>query len=211
MADFIKEERIAAKFLFGLILLEFVAVMIMGSGIPLRGFQHLQSVMVTQELGASTQTSIRHITGEFFQHAIINTDLYSASVPAPPPTRNVADLTTESKLMWLLRDRVLAVWGLVWIAVYRILIWVVWMPALIPMIFASGADGLMTRKISQWRFQFQSPQRHFLGNRSTKILIAALWILFFVPFPFPPLLIPFWALLMAISIRVWMAWLPKRL
>ena len=211
MADFLKEERVAAKFLFGLILLEFVAVMIMGSGIPLRGFQHLQSVMVTQELGASTQTSIHQITGEIFQRAIINTDLYSASVPAPPPTRNVSDLTTESKLMWLLRDRVLAVWGLVWIAVYRMLIWVVWMPALIPMIFAAGADGLMTRKISQWRFQFQSPQRHFLGNRSTKILIAALWILFFVPFPFPPLLIPFWALLMAVSVRVWLAWLPKRL
>jgi hypothetical protein len=211
MADFIKEERAAAKFLFGLVLLEFVAVMVMGSGIPLRGFQHLQSNMVTQELGVLTQANIHHITGEIFQHAIINTDLYAASVPAPPPTRNVGDLTVYSKIMWLLRDRVLAVWGLVWIALYRILIWAVWMPALIPMIFAAGADGLMTRKISQWRFQFQSPQRHFLGNRSTKILIAALWILFFVPFPFPPLLIPFWALLMSMSVQVWLAWLPKRL
>lgn len=211
MADFISEERVVARFLFGLILLEFVAVMVMGSGIPLRGFQHLQAVMVTQELGASTQTDIHNITGEIFQHAIINTDLYSASVPAPPPTRNVGDLTVYSKIMWLLRDRVLAVWGLLWIAIYRILIWAVWMPALIPMVLAAGVDGLMTRKISQWKFQFQSPQRLFFGNRSTKILIAALWILFFVPFPFPPLLIPFWALLMAMSIRVWLAWLPKRL
>lgn len=211
MADFIKEERVVAKFLFGLILLEFVTVMILGSGIPLRGFQHLQSDMVIQELGASTQADIHNITGQIFQHAIINTDIYSASVPAPPPTRNVADLTLNSKLMWLLRDRVLAAWGLLWIGIYRMLIWAVWMPALIPMILAAGADGLMTRKISQWRFQFQSPQRHFLGNRSTKILVAALWILFFVPFPFPPLLIPVWALLMAMSIRVWLAWLPKRL
>ncbi|EGQ61670.1 hypothetical protein GGI1_08089 [Acidithiobacillus sp. GGI-221] len=66
MADFLKEERVAAKFLFGLILLEFVAVMIMGSGIPLRGFQHLQSVMVTQELGASTQKAFTKLPERFF-------------------------------------------------------------------------------------------------------------------------------------------------
>nr|MBU2715806.1 DUF4400 domain-containing protein [Acidithiobacillus ferridurans] len=211
MASFLEEERKVYRFLVGLVLLEFVIILILGTGIPLQAFQHEQARLVSEEFGSITATSIARLTSSMVNTLFIHTGIYRKTVPAVPTVHQMAGLTVLQRAVLLLHSRILAVWGMIWIAIYRSFIWLAWVPVILPFIIAAGWDGLMGRKIGQYQFSFQSAQRHFAGNRATKTLFAALGLLFFFPFPFPPLLIPVWGVLVAGSLRLWFRWLPKRI
>lgn len=211
MANFISEERAAVKFMIGVIAFEFAILMIFGTGIPLLYLQGLQHDLVVSEMGPGAAGAIQRWATILYHLFFVDTRIVEMTTPAPPPTTHLAGLTLIERLEWLARVRLISLWALCYMAIYRFLVFAAWGIVVVPMLAAATYDGWIQRKISAYRFQYQSGQKHFIGNRGSKIFSYGLLLLFFLPIPVPPLLIFVWGVLMAVSLHTWMRWLPKRM
>lgn len=197
--------------MIGIIGFEFALAMIFGTGLPIAYYQHLQQLLVRQEMGDSTLQTLIHMTNHLYSVLFIKTGIAYAITPSPPPTHQVASLSLTEKLSWAARGRILTLLAIFYIAIFRIMVFVTWAIALIPLTIAAAYDGWVQRSINQFRFVYQSGQKHFVGNRGSKIVLYGLLLLFFLPIPIPPLAIVVWAVLLGIFSYIWMRNMPKRI
>lgn len=211
MSNFISEERSAVKFMIGLIAFEFALAMIFGTGLPIAYYQHLQQVLVRQEMGASSLETLLHLSNNLYANLFIHTGIAQFITPPPPPTHQVADLTLTEKLSWAARGRILTLLAIFYIAIFRVLVFLTWAVALIPLVIAGAYDGWTQRNVAQYRFAYQSGQKHFIGNRGSKIGLYGLMLVFFLPIPIPPIGIVFWAIFLGVFSYLWMRNMPKKI
>ena len=205
--NFISEERNAIKFMIGLIGMEFALAMIFGTGLPLRYYQHWQQFFVQQEMGRSALQTLLRLSSWLYGVFFVHTGIAAHIVPAAPSSLS----TFNGKIAGLARGRMLTLLAIFYIAIFRCLLFFSWAVAFTPLIMASAYDGWIDRKIAQFRFVYQSGQKHFMGNRGSKIAIYGLLLVFFLPVPVPPIGIIFWAIFLAISLHAWMKNLPKKI
>ncbi|OFC35987.1 DUF4400 domain-containing protein [Acidithiobacillus caldus] len=210
MANFISEERAAVRFMIGVIGLEFAMAMIFGTGLPIAYYQHWQQDLVRQEMGQSALRTLLHLTGYLYTALFVHSGLQHWLMP-PAPKSNTSAMTLTGKLAWLSRDRITTLLALFYIAIFRVLVFLSWSIALVPLIFAAAYDGWVQRQVAQFRFVYQSGQKHFIGNRGSKVMTYGLLLLFFLPIPIPPFAIFFWAILLGIFSHIWMKNMPKRI
>jgi hypothetical protein len=211
MSSFISEERSAVKFMIAIIGFEFAIALIFGTGLPIAYYQNLQQLLVRQEMGIAALQTLLHLTSHLYTLIFIQTGLAHAMTPAPPPTHQVADLSLTEKLSWAARGRILTILAIFYIAIFRVLVFFTWAIALIPLVIAAAYDGWVQRKVAQFRFVYQSGQKHFVGNRASKIITYGLLLIFFLPIPIPPIAIIFWAVFLGLFSYLWMRNMPKRI
>ena len=211
MAGELDKERKIMLFMIGLIALEFMIVLIIGHVSPLQRFEDAQRAMVTMEMGRSAENTIHAHTSATFNDWFIQTGLMHSSMPRNPSYAYRPNALPLTRMGLLFHQRILALWALLWLSMYRMFLWLAWMPALLPLIVAAVWDGWNRRRIGQWKFQFQSATRHYMGSKTAKGMMALAVMLFFVPIPIPPLLIPLWAVFFAVGLHTWTTWLPKRM
>lgn len=210
MASYISEERSAIKFMIGVIGLEFAMAMIFGTGLPIAYYQHWQEMLVRQEMGIAALDTIKNLTAHIYAILFVHTGITAWAIPAEPHVHHLSSMNLSQKLAVLSRDRITTIFALLYIAIFRVLVFLSWAIALIPLIFAAGYDGWVQREVAQYRFIYQSGQKHFIGNRGSKIATYGLLLLFFLPIPIPPLAILVWAATLGVFTHIWMKNMPKR-
>lgn len=99
------------------------------------------------------------------------------------------------------------IYAIVWRLIYFLSLTLL---ALGPLL-AAWYDGLRRRKISQWRYEYPSPIRHFLARNTVGRLIEVLIFLAVVPLPLPPIVMLPWLVLMAMALRTWAANMQQRM
>lgn len=211
MSNFISEERSAVKFMIGVIAFEFAMAMIFGTGLPIAYYQHLQQVLVRQEMGADSLETLLHLSNNLYSVVFIHTGIAQMITPSPPVTHQLAKLTLTQRLSWAARGRILTLLAVFYVAIFRTLVFLTWAVALIPLVIAGAYDGWIQRNVAQYRFVYQSGQKHFVGNRGSKIALYGLLLIFFLPIPVPPIAIVFWAIFLGVFSYLWMRNMPKKI
>lgn len=78
-------------------------------------------------------------------------------------------------------------------------------------LWAAWYDGWRRRKISQWRYEYSSPVRHFVARNWVARLIDTALFCAVLPLPLPPVAVLAWAVATAIALRTWAANMQQRM
>lgn len=189
-------------------------------------YMALTMVLIFLCIWAFAPEKLFETTWETEQHEILNAGgaktndwILSQSLHATEGLNSLAaDMTgdlggkgmPDSTYKWMLeRVAVSIVWANM--VVYRGFILVMWILLGLPLVIATAIDAYYAREIAKERFSAQSPSRHKVGVKVFHLshIVLLVWIISPVHLPF--LVIPFFTLLIAVSMWMWISNLQKRL
>lgn len=86
----------------------------------------------------------------------------------------------------------------------------IWVPAVLIILIPALTDGYMSRRIAQSTFEYASPIIHTYAKRFAGLVLLTAFILFMLPYPFNPMLIPIGMMLLVIPIGLALGNFQKR-
>lgn len=169
---------------------------------------------VASYLGQPTETQIKNMADNWFRVSFLSTGFMQATYNflLNQWEGKEGDLQLDDRGLSVLVDRRLDVF---WLAMhyvyYRAATILVWIPYMLPVLFAAGIDGLLQREIRKWQFSFSSPAAHQAASKILFATGAVLVLIPFLPLALPPLAMP--VLMGGASIAMWvhMANIQKRI
>lgn len=195
MSDLLKSDKERRAKIYAFAALGLFAVLTLAPASWVSGAQlHLEG-WTAQELGAGTVAAI---------------DAPALTLARPMMESGAVHWFTGSRTPFL-HDRGVVIatmlYAIVWRAIYFLFLILL---ALGPLASA-WYDGLRRRKISQWRYEYPSPIRHFLARNTVGRLVEVLLFLAVLPIPMPPVVMLPWLVLMAMALRTWAANMQQRM
>lgn len=94
---------------------------------------------------------------------------------------------------------------------YRVTGSLIWLPLILPLLFATTVDAYAERKVRNCRFSFPSPGVQHLTTNLVRVIVGALIISLFVPTTVHPYFYPVFILVMIVTVWAWLVNLQKRI
>lgn len=202
-----------ARAVFLFMALEVMVVLMFAPTITIQRFIAHQRALTSATLGMRSERNINHKATHWYRDTLIKTGWLRATMRWAQPSHQDPTIPTHivtGRIAHHLQMRLIALWWFIYAALYRVAMITAWLPYFAPIFLAALYDGLVRRQITKWRFEFSSPMRHQYASRSAGFLILAGFLIPLLPMPISPLFIPVMAGAFAISLRVWVASIQKR-
>ena len=171
--------------------------------------------MIASQMGSDTAQAVSARADDWYDRWIVETgvvDAFRSAVPtekekaASRGLENSFDLFFEYEL-----SRIEALLDVVYWALKRLAILLLWLPVMAPVFLLALGDGLLQRKIRMQTFAFSSP---LVQEAAGSIAIATTFVillLFFLPFAVPPLAAPALLAVASLFLGISIANLRKRI
>lgn len=195
MADFLKNEKERRKGIYAFAALIVMATLMLATPGMVIGVQHKLEDWTAQEMGPAARQLI---------------DERAASIAGPVMNGGLVHFFAGSSSPFL-RERGLVIAATVYSAVWRAIYFFSLIMLAIGPLGAAWYDGLRRRKISQWRYEYPSPVRHFMARSAVGRMFELLLFLAVVPIPTPPVVMLGWLIGMGIALRAWAANMQQRM
>lgn len=92
----------------------------------------------------------------------------------------------------------------------RVLMFKVWLYALVVLLIASFLTGYLQREIKKHGFEYSSPMRHGLSRRMIYVMPVITFIYLIAPFAIPPVIVPFIMMIFCFAVMTLIANTIKR-
>lgn len=122
-----------------------------------------------------------------------------------------APLFNQEKVSDSMLTKTDAFWEMTRLALQRMVFILYWLPVLIPFIIAAMVDGVMSREIRKWRFQFTSTTVYNFSRKMAGMIVFAVLLLPVIPIKMPMLAYPIAIMLCALTIWASIANMQKRI
>lgn len=122
-----------------------------------------------------------------------------------------APLFNQEKVSDSMLTKTDAFWEMTRLALQRMVFILYWLPVLIPFIIAAMVDGVMSREIRKWRFQFTSTTVYNFSRKMAGMIVFAVLLLPVIPIMMPMLAYPIAIMLCALTIWASIANMQKRI
>lgn len=129
---------------------------------------------------------------------------------------NESTLTSAAKglapasLLWI-RDRIEAMWWLIYESIFRYQMTMYWLPFVLPLMLAAMLDGFMQRQIRKYEQGYASPAHHTTATALMVFLWYSGFLYMAIPIAIHPLFIPVWAMLMIGNIALFSSSMQNRI
>ena len=164
-----------------------------------------ESRSVTDYLGAGTAAQLSAQTDAAFRSAFVNTEiirhLHDYLIPNATVPKHGTDELAPWFFIWL-EDSLRTFWLVMYLAIFRVLLFAVWTPYLGVLVLAALIDGLVHRKILKQNLGYANPVRYRAGMRALVVLLIAPLLYLTVPVNASPLIVPIWLLGLSVVLMV---------
>lgn len=167
-------------------------------------------------LGKETTTNIIESTNNsyryFFQATGLVEGSYEIFIPNKEQIQASAGMETLGKpvFVWF-KERLDAFWITIYHSFQRLFTLLEWLPYMLPLLLPAVIDGAMQREIKKVTYGYASPVRYHTAFHLLLALIFLPFIYMFFPIAVTPIIIPIWALLLAIVLLVLSANIQKKI
>lgn len=186
-----KTEQARHKFILGFGFLAIVAVLLLSPYTLLVHAQQTQEQLFIQIFGAGADHWIANLAGAISQ----GTGLVQAADRAHGFLGARLDVID------------LGLYIVAWRVIYAGMALVLSAPLLLAAIY----DGMVRRRISQWRYEYTSNRRHYMARVGAGFFLDALLLLVFLPLPLSPVVVAIVLVIFGMSLRAWAASIQKRI
>lgn len=161
-------------------------------------------------LGAGIEAGMSLQAARIMNGWFVETGIYQKSM-AMADTRNGQIPMNWEKITSWLQDRLMIIWSITHVIIYRFFGFVVWLPFLGGLMVATSLDAWLTREKNKWRFTFTSPLKHAAGAKSAAWSVFAVGVALIFPFTVPAIIPPILMLVIMVGSWVMVSNLHKRL
>ncbi len=209
MASQTEKEWKIIRVIIAFIFVWFGIILIFAPTSTIKSSLERQILLTKAQLGSNTGDSVENYSTKTFNNIFVDTGYVNNSYR----WANHGNLTGTK--LWdfksSIKDRLKAFWYITYFGIYRLFLFLIWIPYLAPIVLAILIDGLVGRKISQWRYQSISGLKHMLAQRLMFRIINVAIFFPFMPIIIWPLFIPVGFIAFSLISRSFILNLGKRL
>ena len=154
-----------------------------------------ESVLIEQSLGVDTREWVQKKAALWYRSSMIDSgfynEMYKVFIPTEQERMKSKGMQNmgEGWFLWV-EGRMEALMNVIYQFYSRLALLTAWAPYMLILFIPAVYDGMMSWKIKRTNFDYASPVLHRYSVRGTVYLLAGLFIIFFVPFAFNPIIIP---------------------
>lgn len=114
------------------------------------------------------------------------------------------------QILSFVRDRAVTALCILYLVILRSYATLLWLPGVLCILIPAVIDGFLGREIAKGNYDYVSPVRQKLALWAARFSLMMTFIIFFMPFPMSPLIVPVTLGLCCIGISFGIRYLHKR-
>jgi len=172
--------------------------------------------MIERSLGAETLEWVKGQSQEWYVATMLETGIkdgmYYTLIPTEEQKAKSTGLETFGDWWFdLAADRIDSLMLVIQQLYLRVALLVVWAPYVLLLLIPAIFDGVMTWKIKATNFDYASPVKHRYSARVFGFTLLGMLMMFLLPLPVPPSVIPIALMVMCIAIGLMVGNYQKRI
>lgn len=164
-------------------------------------------------LGEETSKQLKHRTDltyvTYIKASGVEESVYNFFIPRKNSKTGLAEMSP-----WLFHwfeDRLDTFWWAVYQVLYKLNLFLSWMPYLLPVFLAAFIDGLTVREVKKVESGYSSPLRYDYALISLYILLFIPLIYLSTPIAIHPLWVPLWGVILSVASIVFSSNIQQRI